>query len=1137
MSQNSSPQNQNTERPRRAPPIPPRPKETSKNFSKLLLIKNLMKDQMLMKKKNLKDSDDENNDNQIVISNDESLPNFQQIQDTERKEDELISQVFGQVPLKMDLDDLSTDFLPTFINTKTEKSTGYKFKFQEPELLENEKAMSLAPKVFYLFPQDVLRTSAIPGHVRLTNYKLYFVPDDLSALNFEPKEAFPQIPLGQIHRIQPFGGIKSRGKFSYGFEIFHKEFRTTKFYLPYQRQNYKSFLDTLSSVAFPGNIENTFAWIHKNEEKIDFGWEIYQIEKEFSRMKLSPQHWQVSYINKNYSLCPSYPKILVFPQGVEEQKLKKIAEFRTKNRLPSLTWKHPINYSTITRSSQPKIGISRSRSEVDENFLSTIGQTNPKNRKLKIIDCRPKANAIGNIAKGGGYEKSENYPNCKLEFLGIDNIHSMRDSLTKLRNLCIQTTSTTENDDKKWFSLLDETNWLHYIQKILFSSIKVADYLESNQSVLIHCSDGWDRSVTGETPLICRNSQNKEIFISRIDELYDHECKWILDEKIHQKETNKPLNNLQVWTENGFSNVNQIIRHFTSEEIVMVSTKTACVNVTTGHSLLNPSGKCVKVENVEVGDQLLHNDPPKLSNLHQFDYIQVFQQNQPIFFSKKIAWFFGLFVASGILDWQNKNISISHQNENVLIQAKLVLQCLIKTNSQKTTQNESNLISLNFIIEKQNDGNFSLSLENQNQEFIQFFKYHFFDKDYNKKIPNFILNTNNDNQKEFLKGFFDSISTQNFKAQLYQLNSRNSVNIFSESQILLSGIFILLRNTRENEMEIGYDEARKKYWISIIEKGKKSIEKENILKSKKIIGKCKGYVYDVSTDNQHFQAGIGRIIVHNTSQVSGLTQLLEDPYYRTLEGFEVLIEKDWIQFGHKFAQRHGYADKKYSDTQRSPIFLQWIDCVYQCLHQLPNAFEFNEVLLLTILEHLFSLRFGTFMFNCDSERDSSNLRKNTYSLWTFVNNNKQLYVNELYKKIDGPIRPSTSMRHLSFWERYYMKHLTPLNIEKKLERIKKIRKTCSDLSEQVELLKQEVQKLSQEETKLKQELINLEEVNEKILKEKPKEKLKEKPKEKLKEKPKDKLKEKPKDKQSKMRNQLIQELTKLQPFQQEKKQK
>ena len=42
-----------------------------------------------------------------------------------------------------------------------------------------------------------------------------------------------------------------------------------------------------------------------------------------------------------------------------------------------------------------------------------------------------------------------------------------------------------------------------------------------------------------------------------------------------------------------------------------------------------------------------------------------------------------------------------------------------------------------------------------------------------------------------------------------------------------------------------------------------------------------------------------------TAQLCSLASIILDPYYRTIEGFIVSIEKDWIYFGHQFAKRLG----------------------------------------------------------------------------------------------------------------------------------------------------------------------------------------------------------------------------------------
>eukprot|EP00164_Ancoracysta_twista_P006960 GFYU01009798.1.p1 GENE.GFYU01009798.1~~GFYU01009798.1.p1 ORF type:complete len:1076 (+),score=70.83 GFYU01009798.1:50-3277(+) len=157
-----------------------------------------------------------------------------------------------------------------------------------------------------------------------------------------------------------------------------------------------------------------------------------------------------------------------------------------------------------------------------------------------------------------------------------------------------------------------------------------------------------------------------------------------------------------------------------------------------------------------------------------------------------------------------------------------------------------------------------------------------------------------------------------------------------------------------------------------------------------------------------------------TSQVVSLAQLMVDPYYRTLQGFQVLVEKEWIYFGHKFAERCGQA--KPNKKKFSPIFLQWIDCVYQIMLQMPTVFEFNEALLRTLLDHVYSGRFGTFLFNTHKERVAARLRERTFSLWANINANVADFTNPFYQESnDDFIRPDPRIRKLKFWDNYFLR--------------------------------------------------------------------------------------------------------------------
>ena len=101
-----------------------------------------------------------------------------------------------------------------------------------------------------------------------------------------------------------------------------------------------------------------------------------------------------------------------------------------------------------------------------------------------------------------------------------------------------------------------------------------------------------------------------------------------------------------------------------------------------------------------------------------------------------------------------------------------------------------------------------------------------------------------------------------------------------------------------------------------------------------------------------------------TSQVASLSQMCLDSYFRTIEGFAVLIQKEWVYAGHQFEKRNGLA-RKSNEKETAPVFLQFLDCVHQILHQNPSVFEFNLRFLNELAYHINSCRFGDFL--CDSE--------------------------------------------------------------------------------------------------------------------------------------------------------------------------
>ncbi|KAK1340778.1 hypothetical protein QTO34_017172 [Cnephaeus nilssonii] len=332
-----------------------------------------------------------------------------------------------------------------------------------------------------------------------------------------------------------------------------KNFRIVHFIVPRERDCHDIY-NSLLQLSKQAKYEDLYAFSYnpkQNDSERLRGWELIDLAEEYKRMGVPNSNWQLSDANREYKICETYPRELYVPRIASKPIIVGSSKFRSKGRFPVLSYYHQNKEAAICRCSQPLSGFS-ARCLEDEHLLQAISKANPANRYMYVVDTRPKhrkqswwatqkdigriivrisskiwndekiresdekkrLNAIANRAAGKGYENEDNYSNIRFQFVGIENIHVMRSSLQKLlevldnlysvhlsldylhfRYLSSHVNGTKGLSVNDFYSGLESSGWLRHIKAVMDAAIFLAKaIMVENASVLVHCSDGWDRT-------------------------------------------------------------------------------------------------------------------------------------------------------------------------------------------------------------------------------------------------------------------------------------------------------------------------------------------------------------------------------------------------------------------------------------------------------------------------------------------------------------------------------------------------------------------------------------------------------------------------------------------------------------------
>ena len=343
-------------------------------------------------------------------------------------------------------------------------------------------------------------------------------------------------------------------------------------------------------------------------------------------------------------------------------------------------------------------------------------------------------------------------------------------------------------------------------------------------------------SVSATTPIPCRDKDGNIIYRT-IEELSDGN--WISDNENNQVSSSIP--GLMVWTEKGFTTIKCVIRHPVRTPLKRVSTFYGIVDVTDEHSLLDEKGNEIRTIDVDIGDKLLHRRldlPSDTPTKPMFPFIseetiQSFDLKNDIRY--ETAFLQGLYFSAG---------SCERGYWNILNNDYKLLTRVLKI-AEKIEDSKFTITSL-----YENSYMYYLQLKKLDDTIYKKYRELFYDSRNNKRVPDCILNSDYYTRQSFFMGCYAGNGNRYLEREI-SLDVRGEIGATSLLYIMNSIGYKVRINCIENVFLLTCRDNFKSSNIIQSIRNSPHVQKDE-------------FIYDIETENHHFAAGVGDIIVHNS---------------------------------------------------------------------------------------------------------------------------------------------------------------------------------------------------------------------------------------------------------------------------------